>query len=98
VLNVRSVCQQCNSLRATTYTPDDGPGATETCRVILEGHEIGVFKPGSARKVLLKPVVVYVYQETNFNQKFVNEGLPFSRTDARKHSPISLHQQLNKLL
>jgi hypothetical protein len=55
ILSVWSVCQQCNSLFATAYTPDDGPCQTETCRVVVdEGHEIGVVKPGTARKAALR--------------------------------------------
>jgi hypothetical protein len=44
------MCQQCNSLRATTYAPDDGPCETETCIVTEEGHEMGVVKLGTAEK------------------------------------------------
>jgi hypothetical protein len=55
------VCQQCNSLRSTTYTTDDDPCETETCRVVVEeGHEIGVVKPGTAWKSALKTVFLYV--------------------------------------
>jgi hypothetical protein len=48
----------------TTYTPDDGPCETETCRVVMEeGHEIGVVKPGTAQKAALKTVCVHMYQK-----------------------------------
>jgi hypothetical protein len=56
------VCQQKNSLRATTYTHDDGPCETETCRVVVEGHEIEVVEPGTARRAALKTLFVYIYQ------------------------------------
>jgi hypothetical protein len=58
------VCQQCNSLHATTYTPDDGLCETEACRVVVEeGSEIGVVKPGTAQKVAPKTVFVCTYIE-----------------------------------
>jgi hypothetical protein len=51
------VRQQCKSLRATSCTPDDVPCETETCRVaVVEGHEIGAVKPGTAQKAALKAV------------------------------------------
>jgi hypothetical protein len=43
-----------------TTTPDE----TETCRAVVEGHEIGVVQPGTARRVALMAVFVYVYQVT----------------------------------
>jgi hypothetical protein len=50
-----SVYQQCNSLHATTYTPDDGPCETDTCRVVVEErHELlGVVKLGTTRRAAL---------------------------------------------
>jgi hypothetical protein len=56
------VCQQCKSLHATTYTPDDGPCETETSVVVEGGHEIlvGVVKPGTTQKAALKTVLVYI--------------------------------------
>jgi hypothetical protein len=57
------VCQQCKSLRATAYAPDDGACETETCRVEVEqGHEIGVVKSGTAPEAALKTVFVYIHQ------------------------------------
>jgi hypothetical protein len=57
------VCQLCNSLHVTVYTPDDGPCETETCHIVAEGREIGVVKPGAAQKAALKTVFVYIYQK-----------------------------------
>jgi hypothetical protein len=54
---VRSACKQCNSLRATAHTPDGCPSQTEICRVVVEGYEVRVIKPGAA----LNTVVVYIY-------------------------------------
>jgi hypothetical protein len=57
------VCQQCNSLRAITYTPDDGLCENETCLVAVEeGHEIGVVKLGTAQKTALETAFVYIYE------------------------------------
>jgi hypothetical protein len=36
------------------------PWETETRRVVVEGHEIEVVKPGTAQKVTLKAVFVYI--------------------------------------
>jgi hypothetical protein len=52
-----SVCQQCNSLRATAHNPDDGHVVVE------EGHEMGVAKPGTAQKAALKTVFVYIQDD-----------------------------------
>jgi hypothetical protein len=90
VHSVWAVCQQCNSLRATTYTPDDGPCETEACRVIMEErHEMGVVKPRSAWRTALKTVFVYVYQEMNFEMRTC--ALP-------EYLVISFHRRLNKVL
>lgn len=56
------MCQLCNSSHATIFTPNDGACDAETCRVVEEGHEIEMVKPGTAQKVSLKIVFVYIYQ------------------------------------
>jgi hypothetical protein len=43
VATVKKLC-------ATAHTPDDGPCETKTCHAVVEGHEIGVVKPGAAQK------------------------------------------------
>jgi hypothetical protein len=48
-----------NIFMATKYIPDDGPCETETCHVVVGGHEIGAVEPGTARRAALK---IYVYQ------------------------------------
>jgi hypothetical protein len=45
----------------TTYTPDDGLCETDSYSVVVEGYEIGVFKPGTAQKAVQKTVFVYLY-------------------------------------
>lgn len=51
--SIGSVCQQCNNLHATTYTPDSGPFETKTHHVVEEeGHEIGVVKQGTKQKAV----------------------------------------------
>jgi hypothetical protein len=53
------VCQQCNSLRAIAYTPEDGPCETETCSaVVQEAHEVGVVESGTAQIAALKAVFI----------------------------------------
>jgi hypothetical protein len=59
--NIGSLCQQCNNLHATTYTPDSGPFETKTCQIVVEEHEIGVIKPGTKQKAVLKTVFGYKY-------------------------------------
>jgi hypothetical protein len=44
------------------HTPDDGPCETETCRVVVEGHEIWVDKPDTQWRDALMTVFVYIYQ------------------------------------
>jgi hypothetical protein len=56
-----SVCQQRNSLRVTTYTPEDGPCETETCRVV-NGLEVGAAEPGTIQRSALKTVFVFKYK------------------------------------
>jgi hypothetical protein len=51
------------ALRMRVWTgPDDGPCETETCLVVVEGHGIGVVKPGTAQEVARKTVFVRIYQ------------------------------------
>jgi hypothetical protein len=54
------VCLQRNSLRSTTYTPDDVLCEAETCRVV-EGHETGVIEPGTTAKAALNTVFVNIH-------------------------------------
>jgi hypothetical protein len=61
------VCQQRNTLRATTQTPDNGPSETKTSLVVEEGHEIGVVKPGTAQKAALKTVCVHTKYEVKYD-------------------------------
>jgi hypothetical protein len=56
------MCQQCNNLRTTAYTLDDGHCDTEICRVVFEaGYEIGMVEPGTVQEAALTARFVYIY-------------------------------------
>jgi hypothetical protein len=48
-----------NIFVVTKYICDRGSCETETCRVIVGGHEIGAVEPGTAWSAALKTVFVY---------------------------------------